>query len=275
MPLMRRSLPTSLCRALLVGSLMWSGCAASRSAERLDTAEEAYERAKALFERGRYSQAAEMAQRVFEFGRGHAYAEPAQLLLARAYFRARDYLAAANEYNRYITLYPRSEHLPEAEFERALCYYHLAPPHYLDQADTQRALDLLRLFVMRYPDSPRAAEASQYVAELRNRLAHKIYEAAQLYMRMEAWQAAALTFAEVLNQYPESEWADKALLGQIQAYAAFAHSSVRARQAERYQMALEAVNRFRQLFPQSPLRPQVEALAAEIQSRLPSEQAIR
>jgi outer membrane protein assembly factor BamD len=259
----------------ILGLFFLSGCAGSRSAQRLDTPEEAYNRALALFERGRYAQAAEMAQRVFEFGRGHEYAEPAQLLLARSYFQARDYLMAANEYNRYITLYPRSERVEEAEFERALCYYYLSPPYYLDQSDTQRAIDLLRLFTIRYPGSPRAAEAARYITELRNRLARKIYEAARLYMRMEAWEAAALTFGEVLNQYPDSEWADRALLGQVQAYMAFASSSVPARQAERYRMALEAANRFRQLFPQSPLRPQLEALAVEIQSRLGDGQAIR
>jgi outer membrane protein assembly factor BamD len=72
----------------------------------------------------------------------------------------------------------------------------------------------------------------------------------------------------VFDQYPETAWADDALLGAIRSYIEYAAQSVPQRQAERLDKAIENYNRLTQVFPDSPLLQDAEGLYEEAQDRL-------
>ena len=252
--------------AVLVAVLV-AGCAGAGQI-RYETPEEAYERGMRAYERGRYDQATEYFQAVFDFGRTHEWADDAQLQLARAYVGNREYILAANEFSRFSQLYPSDERRADAEYERAMAYYELSPGYQLDQTDTERAITQFMLFIERFPQSPLVDEAQARVVELREKLARKQYEAAKLYERRELYEAAALEFERVFDQYPGSAWADDALLGAIQAYIAFAEQSVEARQPERLQKAIDNYERLVQIFQDSPLLDEAQALYERATARI-------
>mgnify|MGYP000011744325 CR=1 FL=1 len=247
--------------------LMLLGCAGSGRL-RHNSPQEAYERAMTLYNQGKYARAIEYFQAVFTYGRMHEWAADAQFYLARAYYRNQEYLLAASEYERFTQIHRSDPRVPEAEYERAMCYYNLSPPYELDQTDTRRAIEAFQLFIDRYPNHERVADATQKIAELRAKLARKQYEAARLYERRELYEAAAVTYEAVFDRYPDTPWADDALVGAMQAYIAFANQSVRTRQPERYQRAIELYERLLQLFPDSPLLQTAETLYAEAQRHL-------
>ena len=253
--------------ALLVGCC---GLVACGGGDRLVTSspEAAYERGAQLFERGRYARATEQLLLVFDFGRAHEYAADAQYLLAESYYLDGQYLLAANEYDRFIQLYRGDPRVEEGEYKRALSYYHQSPPYNRDQTDTERAITFLRLFIERYPDSPYAQDAGVKVVELQEKLAHKMFSAAAMYERQTQYEAAALTYRRVLDLYPNTSWADDALLGEMRSYLAFSDRSVVARQPERIQKAIEAYELLIQIFPDSPVLKEAEELYAEAVSRL-------
>ncbi len=227
-----------------------------------------YKKGLAYFEQGKYSRAIETFQEVFTFGRAHQWADDAQLYLARAYFMNKEYLLAANEFSRFIELYPTDPRAVDAEFERALCYYYLSPPYELDQTDTEHAITYFRLFMTRYPNHPKAAEAGQKIQELTDKLAHKLYAAGQLYERRELYEAAGFTYERVLDRYPASSWTDDALLGAVRAYTLFAEASIPSRQKERFEQAINVYLKFVQLFPQSPLLKEAEKYYQRAQQQL-------
>ena len=253
--------------ALVAGLLILAGCGSSGRL-RYDSPREAYEKGMALYEEGKYDRAAEYFRGVFDFGRTNEYAADAQFFLAKAYYEDDSYILAASEFERFRELYRQDPRAEEAAFQRALAFYQLSPQFSLDQTETKRALDEFILFANRYPSSDLVPEANAYVLELRNKLARKHYEAAGLYERRELFEAAAITYETVFDRYPDTPWADDALVGAMRNYIAFSEQSVQQRQAERLQKAVDNYDRLIQIFPDSPLLKDAEALYTVAQARL-------
>ena len=149
-----------------------------------------------------------------------------------------------------------------------MTYYERAPGYQLDQTDTQRAVDYFLLFLNRHPNSEYRQEAEAKIAELREKMARKQYETAGLYERREIFEAAALSYESVFDQYPETAWADDALLGAIRMYIAFAEQSIEERQEERLQRAVQNYERLVQIFPDSPHLAEAESLYEEATAQL-------
>lgn len=225
-----------------------------------DSLEVAFEKAKSQYDEENWTTAARAFETVVSIGRGTDLGQQAQYLLAESYYNNRQYLIAASEYQRYATFYPRSERRENAEFKRALSYYQMSPRFKLDQTYTRQAVERFRLFNSRYPDSELVADASSYIEELREKLARKQYEAAKFYMRTNRYQAAAVYHDIVIDTYPETEWAERSLVDQIEAYILFADNSIQARQKERYEKAVESYETYLQLFPRGENRSRAESL---------------
>ena len=247
--------------ALALALLIVSGCGSGPAT--FSSAQEAYDRGAEEFERGRYDRAIEYLRTALDFGRTSELADDAQLMLARAYAGDRQYLLAGNEFTRFIEFYRTDPRVEQAAYERIQAYAALSPRYELDQTDTRQALNYIRLYLQQYPESPNAVAAAELAEELREKLARKMYEAGRLYERREMYEAAVLTYRDVLAEYPASEYGDDALLGALRAQVAFADNSVADRQAERYDEAVQLYQQLVSIFPQSPLLPEAEALYDE------------
>ncbi len=219
----------------------------------------AYEKSIAFYEKEMYSDAAYGFDLVTRMGRGTSYAKEAQFLLAESYFKNKQYLLAASEYERYISYYPQDQRRQEVEFNRALSYYQQSPRYRLDQGPTMRAIELFQLFNNNYPNSPFINESAQKIDELRNKLALKTYESGQFYLRTLRYKAATIYFDQTIDLYPETRWAESALLKIIETYVSYAQQSIQSKQVERYNLAVENYEKFLQLFPQSMLRSEAES----------------
>lgn len=257
MPLRRRAFILLVAFAVLPPVLVGCGGATGVVA---DSAEEAYHDGMDAFAEGRYDRAIEYLRATLDFGRTGEWADEAQIYLARAYFETEQYLLAAAEFDRFADLYPNDPRTEEARLGEIQAYYRLSPPYDLDQTDTDRAIALIRTFMANYPNSVFTDDVVAMLEELREKLARKQYEAGRLYERRELYEAAVLTYQSMLETYPTSPYADDALLGALRAQVAFAEHSIRERQAERFTEALALYDRFVELFPNSPLLSEAEAL---------------
>jgi outer membrane protein assembly factor BamD len=217
------------------------------------SAEEAFANGTRATQAGRHDRAAEHYRVALDFGRGTPVARDAQLALAQAYLADEQYLLAGQEYTRFIEFYSDDPRVEAAEFDRLTAYARLSPDYELDQTDTERAIEYIRSFLQRHPDSPRASEAGAMMDELREKLARKRYESARLYERRDLFEAAVLTYRSVLEDFPASPWADDAMLGALRAQTRFAEESMPSRQPARFAEALALYDRLVEVFPQSPL----------------------
>lgn len=156
---------------------------------------------------------------------------------------------AANAYHTFLTLYPKAPQTEIATYKEALSYYKLSPRFDTDQSYTKKAIQKLKLYIAEYPKSSLSDKAGKYIEELRSKLAHKIYHAAQQYLLLNQYKAAVIYYDETVEQYPESSWAELALVREIAAYNEYASRSIPSSKRKRYKKAVSTYQRYVQLFP--------------------------
>ena len=239
---------------------LFTACKGSRLVNPGEPINVTFQRGVDKFEAEEYGDAAEIFETVTRVGRGTNYAQDAQFYLAESYFKQQRYILAEAEYTRFTTFYPRDPKRQEVDYKKALSLYHQSPRYRLDQSATRRAIDEFQLFNSRYPNSEFVTQSAEKINELREKLARKYFESAEFYLRTDQYKAASIYFDLVIDRYPESKWAELALLKQIQTYNAYAVNSILSKQAERYNLAISTYEKYIQLFPQGSGRGEAEAL---------------
>lgn len=254
--------------SLLLIFLVFASCKNEDLIQRGDSLEVAFGKAKSLYDAEDYTESAKAFETVIQIARGTDYGQEAQYYLAESYFKDRRYLLAASEYERFISLFPRAEKRQQAQFQEAYSYYKLSPRYKLDQSNTRKAIEKFQLYNSRYPNGERVEESSQYITEMRSKLAKKLYHSADLYMRTDQYEAAIIYYDLTIDQYPETIWAQRSLVDEIETYNTYAGRSVQEKQQERYQKAVEAYEKFVQLFPNGEYRQQADDRVDEARAAL-------
>lgn len=254
--------------AISCGVILFTACG-SGGRIAYDSPQEAFGKGRALYEEGKYDQAVTYFQGVFSFGRTHQWAADAQLYLARAYRENDEHLLAANEYERFTKIYRADPRIAQVNFEWAETYFMMSPAPALDQSDTKRAIQEFQLFMERFPNDPLVEQAQEKIVELRTKLAEKQFATGRLYERRELFEAAALSYEAVFDLYPDTPWAQPALVRAMDMYIAFSDQSIRSRQAERLQAAIKNYDRLIQIFDDpGEYHKEAEALYEQAMERI-------
>lgn len=192
-------------------------CASSSKYQGLDAAG-VYRLAQEEMADEDYGDAAETLDRLLLVYPNFEEGGEANFLLASAYYLDEQYITAASEYTRFLDRYPGHPRAPEAALGICRSYSALSPISQRDQTFTDQALAVCRNVVADYPTLPVAEEAARLANDMRGKLARKIYENGDFYLRRGLNDSAIIYFEDVVNNFPETEFAPQALLGIIQAY---------------------------------------------------------
>ncbi|MBK9569436.1 MAG: outer membrane protein assembly factor BamD, partial [Chitinophagaceae bacterium] len=139
-------------------------------------------------------------------------------------------------------------------YMRAYSYYKQSPKAELDQTNTIKAMGMMQTFINTHPGSERNKEATEIIDKCRAKMEIKDYQSAQLYFDLGQFRAAGVSFATLLNTYPESQKGDEYKLMIIKAYYRFAELSVEEKKAERFEQVINECNEFTDRFPDSKLK---------------------
>ena len=192
-------------------------CATTDGARPTDPAAQ-FEKAKARYDAHRYLEAADQFKILLAQFPGSKYAEPATFFLGKSYFESREYPLAQVEFERLIRDFRRGSHAEESAFMLGMCAYKERRPAPYDQASTESALALLETYIGSYPEGAFVAKARQKINECRSILGQKLCLSGQLYLKLGDFPAARSCFDELLEKYPDSSWAEWALLGIARSY---------------------------------------------------------
>lgn len=242
---------------LLAFLVLSAGCSQDEAAPPR-SAEAIFEHGRQLYEEEEYQEAYEEFRLLTLQYPGSALADDAQFLMGEAKFKRGEYILAAYEYDVVVKSMPTSEFIPEARYKKALCHYELSRPYYLEQEETKKAIDQFQAFIEYHPTDPRVSEAEAKIAELNTKLARKEYESGIIYMKMEYYRAAGVSFDYVLEKYHDSPYAEPAYFKKGEALY----------YRKRYREARDVLRGFLERYPQSDLRPQAESLLKEIENIL-------
>lgn len=161
---------------------------------------------------------------IFQYPTHPRYQE-SRYRLAQVYYDRGDYLSAASEFARLADDYPNGELADDARFGVCESYARVSPKPQLDQEYTRTAIVHCESLLGFYPNSDYAPRARELITELRNKLAEKLFLTGRTYLRLKAYDSSIIYFNDVLEQYPASAAAPKALYGLYEAYTGIGYSA--------------------------------------------------
>lgn len=210
-----------------------------------------YEKAKEYYNDGKYTKAIPLLDELISIYRGKEELQEIYYIYCYAHYGQGNYLMAAHNFKNYYEFYPNNEKAVEAMFMVGKCYAKVSPEPALDQENTKKARQAFQQFINTYPNSDRVDDANQQMRQLRRKLERKAYKAAKLYYDMEKYRAAAVSFENVLYDYPDIAEAEYIQYLIVKSRYLYAKNSVAQKQPERYEQTMKAYRTFSDKYPES------------------------
>ena len=170
-------------------------------------------------ENEKYLQAQADFKYVVMRGTGTDLGDDAQYYLGEAYFKNKEYLLAVAEYEKLTRRMAFSPFVEDARFKICEAYRIESPKYYHDQEYTEKALERYQEFLDDFPNSNLNDDALASIELLREKLGRKLYETGILYMKLDEFESAKLTFQSLIDMYYDTEMIQFAYQGMVKALA--------------------------------------------------------
>jgi outer membrane protein assembly factor BamD len=156
------------------------------------------------FEDRDYRSAITAFRRVTDWYPFSEHVPDAELKIAEAYFKLRQYDQAAATYEEFSNLHPRNPSTPYALYQVGRCFFDRMHTIDRDQENAEKALLAFKRFLNRYPDSEYADTARAHMKECQKRItAHELL-VAKYYFKKKNYKAALIRFQRILEDYPDT-----------------------------------------------------------------------
>lgn len=171
-----------------------------------------FEKGKALVEKKKWETGRKYLSFVFETYPNDPLGREALLLLADSYFKqggTTGYTEARFRYRDYLNRYPGAPRRDYARYQFAVCYdrEHERPDR--DQTSTREALEQYRALIREFPDTGYSGGARERIRQLVDLLAEHEFSVGFFYLRKGAVPAALARFTELEQRFPEYRGRDK------------------------------------------------------------------
>lgn len=226
----------------------------------LESKDPEYKLAKAdeFYAKKKYQIAAQLYEQLFSTYKGSQKFEELYYKYAYCYYYMGNYEDAENLFKGFLEVFPTSKNAEEIDYMRAYSYYKQSPRLELDQSATQRAMQMMQTFINMHPGSERNKEASEIIDLSRKKLEDKERRGAKLYYDMKQYQAAAIAYKNLMNNFPETTLGDNYHLMVIKSYYKYASLSIDSKKIERFEKVIEEYEDFTDRFPESKLLQEVD-----------------
>lgn len=257
-----------ICLLLVLPVVLLAGCSEFSRVQKSNDYEYKLRMAEQYFVKKKYQYAQQLFEELLPIYKGTDKAENMLYKYAYCAYYQADYQSAEGIFKQFIESFPKSDNVEEVDFMRAYCFYKESPKVELDQSNTLKAMGAMQQFINMHQNSPRSKEASQIIDICRTKLEEKEYQAAQLYFNIGQFRAAGIYFAQVLDDYPDSQKGDFYKLMVIKSYFEFAKISVEWRQKERFEKVETEYRDFVDRFPESKLMAEAKKLNSLTENQL-------
>lgn len=215
-----------------------------------------YDRANDFYSKGKYMKAQAEFQRLIYSFPGQPFIDSAQYYSGMSLYNMGRYPESAGEFQRLLSAYPSSPLADDSQYQIGMCHYEQSPKYSLDQQETYAAIDEFTMLINRYPGSGLLDDARSRLNDLYEKLARKMFKNGELYMKLRDYDPALMYFGQVRDNYPQTEWAKRALF----------YSGVALFKLDRKSDALETFEDFVTAFPDHKLSPKARKYIDKIQS---------
>lgn len=219
-----------------------------------------YQAAVKYYEEENYNKAYPLLEELVSLFRGTERAEKIYYYYAYTNYYMDDLIMAGYHFKNFVKTYPSSPFAEECMYMNAYCHYLMSPQASLDQTSTLSAINEFQLFVNRYPESKKVAEANEMIDKLRFKLELKAYEIAKQYYHTENYQSAVVAINNLLKDFPGTKFAEELSFLKIKAQYLYAINSIEAKKQDRLKTTLESYYTFIDKFAQSDYVKEAESI---------------
>lgn len=224
----------------LIIILFVTGCSNHSKLLKSSDNELKYEASIAYYNKKDYYRALQLFEQLNAIYRGTARGERIVYYQAFCYYEQKQYLLAGYYFDLFAKSFPMSKNAEECLYMSALCSYNQSPKYSLDQTKTKEAIEAFNYFMTRYPNSNRKDECNRLVDDLVKKLARKDFEIAKLYYHTMEYEASITSFQNLMNNYPNTQYAEESNFNIVRSYYYFAVHSIKSKQKERFQKCIDA-----------------------------------
>ena len=128
------------------------------------------------------------------------------------------FILSIKEYENLTRKMAFSPFFEKSRFRICEAYRIESPDYYNDQSYTEKALERYQEFLDDFPESEHGQNVTESMSILRNKLAKKLYETGVLYLKMDEFEPARMSFNSVLDQYYDTDIVEEVHVGVIKSY---------------------------------------------------------
>jgi outer membrane protein assembly factor BamD len=155
--------------------------------------------------------AIEVYQKVVQNAPYGKYAENAQYRLGICYKELGDYASAILAFKKLTDDYPQGELVEEARYQMAACAIASQPKPDYDRETTVEARKEFEDYVSQHPESDISQGGISLLGKMKDKEAESSFKIARFYEKQKKYESAVVYYQEVIEKYPESSWASRAL----------------------------------------------------------------
>lgn len=139
------------------------------------------------------------------------YADSAQYYLGLSNKKMGQHKEAIEAFQKLLDEYPKSPLVEDAKFQIGQCYAQAAPKPGYDQVNTEESIKEFKELLDTSPESKKSQEAVALLDKLKDKKAESVFQTAKFYERLKKYKSAQVYYKQILDEYPRSKWAAKAL----------------------------------------------------------------
>jgi outer membrane protein assembly factor BamD len=217
---------------ITIGLFLFSGCASVKEWFGLGGEEEMLAQELAYdgmdqYNSGWYKKSIETFEKLKDWYPFSKYAILAELKIADAHYKLRQYGDAIYAYESFESLHPRNEAIPYVVYQIGMCYFDQLSSPDRDQTPAKKAIETFQRLVVQHPDSPYASRAREHINLCLKSLAEAEFLVGVYYYKSKHYQGALERFKRVISKYPDVGIHQKAIK-----YIALCEASIAELEAE-------------------------------------------
>ena len=156
------------------------------------------------------AKAEEMFKKIVTNGPFSKIAPLAQFGIGQALEKSGSITSAVTAYQQVVDRYPNSDVASDAMYQIGYVYLQASRATGYDETAAVRAQEAFEDFLVKFPNSHKAAQAQDNLKTLQGRKSNDAFNIAQFYDKQHNYKAAYVYYNEVLQQQPDSQQATKA-----------------------------------------------------------------
>jgi outer membrane protein assembly factor BamD len=251
---------------VLIGASVMSCNKTYNKAMKSTDKDEIFTLATQLYEDGKYDLANELYEKISTSFVGTEKAGDIAYNMAQASFNEKNFRLAGHQFKSFAGSYPMDTRAEEALFKSAFSYYKDSPKYDLDQTSTYTAISELQSFINAYPESSHVSEANDLITELRQKLELKSFEISKVYYKTMKYKAAAVSFDNMNDEYPDSKFREEAMMYSLRSKTELALNFSRLENKElRLQEAKTQYLLLTKYYPETKFKAEADKLSEKIE----------